>query len=155
MLIPGPLTGHERRNARRNRRRIRQSRRRRLSNGDGLRRRLRHGRRHGRGRLGHLLYEPMPQEPDSGPHPPGRQPTAQHLPKLRPGHPAPQPLHGRRDQRTRLGDTEPQITPILPEGQQHPLHLHLFRRKLLRRSFTVSRLGGWAERVPPQFFVYR
>ncbi|RLV68131.1 hypothetical protein STAN_3655 [Streptomyces sp. CBMAI 2042] len=150
MLIPGPRAGHERRDTGRSGRRVRQGRR----HGGGL------GLRNGRGRLGHLLHKPMPQEPHSGPHPIPRQSTAQHPPKLPGGHPTPQPLNGQPDELASFRNPKPQLPIGVPQGQQHPLSLSLLSRELhhlpshgpafasglaLASGLAFARgFGGWA-----------
>ncbi len=70
---------------------------------------------------GHLLHQPVAQEPHGGPHATGRQVAGQHPPQIGAGHPAPQPFDGLPDESARLGNAEVQLAMGVPQGQQHPL----------------------------------
>ncbi|MER5988967.1 hypothetical protein [Streptomyces sp. NPDC001787] len=105
--------------------------------------------------LGHLLHQPVTEEPHGGPDPAGWQIAGQYAPELTAGDPAPQPLDGLPDESTGLGDTEVQIAMGMPQRQQHPLRLSFFGQRAVSTAFRVGRFGGWVGCVLLPFFVYR
>lgn len=91
--------------------------------------------------LGQLLDEPVPQEPDGGPHPVGGQFTDEREPQVRAPHPAPQPFGGHIGEATGFADAEVQPGVGVPEGEQDPLRLGDLR--VGRRRVGDARGGRW------------